>query len=299
MNLFQQVMVAVGDAERDTDLLAYARAVRELAPGAAFRFVHVLGWPAPSVEEPAVHRDVLVKLETAVRQHFGPCETGSCRVMHGNVIDRLLETAAESGADVILVGHGREHSGRRSLARRLAMQAPCSVWMRPEGSQAAIRRVLAAIDYSESSAHALNLAGRIVRRAGSDECFALHVYFDEMLADVPEYAEERRAGQSEAFARFTSPVDTAGVTLRPVIEAAPDVADAVERVAEAFGIDLVVMGSRGQTRSASILLGSESEHVLMQSKVPVLIAKRRGERLGLLQALLDRNFHLRDSPRFG
>jgi len=38
---------------------------------------------------------------------------------------------------------------------------------------------------------------------------------------------------------------------------------------------------------------------MMESKVPVLIAKRRGERIGLLQALLDRNFHLQEPPRFG
>ena len=58
-------------------------------------------------------------------------------------------------------------------------------------------------------------------------------------------------------------------------------------------------GSRGQSRSASLLLGSESDHMLMETKIPVLIAKRRGERIGLLEALLGRDFHLQDSPRFG
>ena len=37
----------------------------------------------------------------------------------------------------------------------------------------------------------------------------------------------------------------------------------------------------------------------MESEIPVLIAKHRGERIGILQALLDRNFHLQESPRFG
>jgi hypothetical protein len=64
-------------------------------------------------------------------------------------------------------------------------------------------------------------------------------------------------------------------------------------------MDLVVMGSRGQSQSASILLGSESEGVMMESRIPVLIAKRPGERIGLLQALLDRKFALQEPPRFG
>jgi hypothetical protein len=63
--------------------------------------------------------------------------------------------------------------------------------------------------------------------------------------------------------------------------------------------DLVVMGGRGQSRSVSILLGSESEGVMMESTIPVLIAKHRGERVGLLQALIDRKFHLQEPPRFG
>ena len=87
--------------------------------------------------------------------------------------------------------------------------------------------------------------------------------------------------------------------MRPLFAEGPDVVQAVERIADGAGADLVVMGSRGQSRSASILLGSESDHMLMDAKVPVLIAKRRGDRIGLLQALLDRDFHLQDPPRFG
>jgi hypothetical protein len=59
------------------------------------------------------------------------------------------------------------------------------------------------------------------------------------------------------------------------------------------------VGTRGQSASAAILLGSESEQMIMESPVPVLVVKARGERIGLLQALLDRDFHDVDSPRFG
>src|SRR5262249_19249966 len=148
-----------------------------------------------------------------------------------------------------------------------------------------IRRILAAIDYSGHSAQALHLAARIARRAGESECLVLHVDAEEM----PEV-------QREAFERFTAPLDTAGIQLRPVIEESADVAKAIRRVGQEKDVDLIVMGSRGQTRSVSILLGSESEHVLMESSIPVLIAKRRGERIGLLQALLDRNFQLPEPP---
>jgi nucleotide-binding universal stress UspA family protein len=295
MKLFNQILVAVGDVDRDAELLRYARNLRDIATTASFNFVHVLGWSGPSTEGPRTHQQALEMLEEGVGEHFGGA--ASCHVVHGNLVDRLLEACAESAADVILVGHARDHSGRRALARRLAMKAPCSVWMRPDGSSTSIHRVLAAVDYSEPSAYALSVAGHIVRKAGGAECVALHVDASGSISDEPGDAA-RRKEQYRHFDRFTAPLDTA-VSIRRLVEEGPEVPSAVARVALASQADLIVMGCRGQSRSASILLGSECEQVLMESTVPVLIAKRRGERIGLLQALLDRNFRLQDPPRFG
>ena len=51
--------------------------------------------------------------------------------------------------------------------------------------------------------------------------------------------------------------------------------------------------------TAAVLLGSESEQVLMETTAPVLVVKHRGERIGLLQVLLDRDFQGQPEPRFG
>jgi nucleotide-binding universal stress UspA family protein len=159
--------------------------------------------------------------------------------------------------------------------------------------------VVAAIDYSGHSAFALSVAGHIARRAGSSTCRALHVYLNEASTATDEYKASDRAREREAFERFTAPLDTAAVEVNPVLVEGVSVAESVNRLAESDPMDLVVMGSRGQSRSVSILLGSESEGVMMESKIPVLIAKRRGERIGLLQALIDRQFQLQEPPRFG
>jgi SulP family sulfate permease len=299
--LFERVLVAVGDPEQDAGLLQYSRIIRNLSDDAEHCFVHVLEWPGQSrfKEGPATHAQTLRMLEEQVALHYGADTHARCLVLHGNIVDSLLESAAELAADLILVGHSREHGGRRSLARRLAMQAPCSVWMRPQDSISSLRCVLAAIDYSEPSAYALSMAGHIARRAGNPEFLALHVYLNQGSVGAEEYRIPEQAREREAFERFAEPLDIASVHVRPVLEEGASVTHALDRLAESQGVDLVVMGSRGQSRSASILLGSESEHVLMETKIPVLIAKRRGERMGLLQALLDRDFHLQEPPRFG
>ncbi len=299
MTLFRRVLIAVGAGESDMELMRYARVLVALSPGVECRFLHVMGWPGRSSnsESPVTHAKARRWLEDAVAGNFA-MEGAGCQVMHGNLVDSVLETAVEFAADLILVGHASGKSGRRAFARRLAMKAPCSVWMRPEGSPAGIRRVLAAIDYSAHSAYALSVAAHVARRAGAS-CVALHVYFDESVVRAEDAQTAARAHERESFDRFAAPLDLAELSVEPLFEESADVAHAVERVAGRTGGDLVVMGSRGQSASASILLGSESEHVLMESRIPVLVVKRRGERVGLLQALLDRDFSLQYPPRFG
>src|SRR6185503_7351335 len=99
-------------------------------------------------------------------------------------------------ADLILVGHRCGQDQRRALARRLAMKAPCSVWMHPNGGPAAIRRVLAAVDFSQSSALAFSTATAIAKQSEA-ACTALHVYFDESLAGPDDQPAIRERAQQE------------------------------------------------------------------------------------------------------
>jgi hypothetical protein len=71
------------------------------------------------------------------------------------------------------------------------------------------------------------------------------------------------------------------------------------RVAAAEHAELVVMGTRGLSSSSAVLLGSESEQMLIETDRPVLVTKHRGERLGVLEALLDRDLQPKEEPRFG
>ena len=131
-------------------------------------------------------------------------------ILRGQRIDQLLAFAAEHETDLILVGHRRSRSGRRSLARRLAMQAPCSVWMAPEGSEPVFDRILAPIDYSEESADALSLATELAAASGVDEIHALHVYFNEATTVYEEYDEMIVNEKDKAFTRFIAPINRHG-----------------------------------------------------------------------------------------
>jgi nucleotide-binding universal stress UspA family protein len=48
-------------------------------------------------------------------------------------------------------------------------------------------------------------------------------------------------------------------------------AEAIVEAAEKLGCDAIVMGSHGRTGFSKLLLGSETQKVLVRTKVPVLV----------------------------
>jgi nucleotide-binding universal stress UspA family protein len=210
-------------------------------------------------------------------------------------VDSLLEFAAEQSTDLVVVGHRRNRSGRRSMARRLAMKAPCSLLLIPEGAPARLDRILAAVDFSAASALALSVATALARHRGIGKCHALHVFFEDALGGPGVGGEGRRLRE---FTEFASPLDLNDVDVRPIFAEGASVSPTIQRVAAADQADLIVMGTRGRSPAAAVLLGSESEQTLTESPIPVLVVKHRGERVGLLEILLDRDLRSRPVPRF-
>ena len=241
-------------------------------------------------------------LRTAVDEHFGDPVAGTLvvdQVIRGHRIDALLEYLVENENDLVVVGHRKATSGRRSLARRLAMKAPCSVLMVPEGSAPAIDRIVVPTDFSEPAADALSVATALASRAGAGECLALHVYFDESTTTYEGSDEVVRGREQIAFNRFVAPIDRHGVTIRPIFEDASNVPHAINRVARSEGINLIVMGTRGRSRASAVLLGSETEHTIIESQIPVLAVKHFGARLNLLQTLFDKKFRQKGGIWYG
>jgi nucleotide-binding universal stress UspA family protein len=292
MHRFRNLMVGLARTDLDEQVLCYAAAVARLGTAQQVRFVHVL--PGPMAFPLAEGYDqVLEKLQSAVRGHFAGLPEAvqlSFEVLSGPLMDRLLAQAAERETDLFFVGHRQNQPGRRALARRLAMKAPCSIWMVPEGAAPGVRRILVPIDFSDHAADALAVATSLARLLGLPECLALHVYFNEARATYEEYDQVLRGREDDAFRRFLAPINCQGVRVVPAFEEGANVPHVILRAAKKQQADLIVMATRGRSRSAAILLGSTTEDTIIDTPVPLLVVKHFGARLGVLQALLDRRF---------
>lgn len=144
-------------------------------------------------------------------------------------------------------------------------------------------RILIATDGSKLSqkavAHGLRLA-----RATEAEVVALHVvprypqsYFEGSIAldaaDVKRIEAQWRERGEAVVDDVIRQATALKVRVKPVITVATSVADAVIKAATRHRCDLVVMASHGRRGVARVLLGSEAQHVLTHSMVPVLVIR--------------------------
>jgi len=278
-------MVGLTRTGGDAAIIRYAGMLRRCGAVGEVRFVHVL--PGGAL---ASASQSLTDLQAAVKAHFSAAPQGGqpfCDVLEGPLTDVLLSQAAEHKVDLILVGTNRDSTGRRTLIRRLAMKAPCSVWIVPEDAGDSVRRILVPIDFSDHAADTLRVAVSLAPFCGQVECLALHVYFNEAVITYEEYDQVLRGQEEEAYRKFVAPIDCGSVPVRPLFEEGPNVARVIGRVAEREAADLIVMGTRGRSRSAAILLGSVTEEAIRETRVPLLAVKHFGAHLTVLQALLD------------
>jgi nucleotide-binding universal stress UspA family protein len=284
--LFRRLLVPLSGRDTDDGLLCYAAMLRRVLGGPEILCLHVARDPAGEILRSRLERRISAVLPDS-----------RCETVAGDVLDCIVAAAASFSADVVLIGNSSRRR-RRSLARRLAARAPCSVWMAPEGSAPAIRRILIPIDFSLRSADTVATATALACAAGLDECFALHVHFSDAVVSFDEFDEVLAEDRDRAFALFVAPIDLHDVWVKPLFADSPQVAQTILRTAVEQECDLIVMGTRGRSTSASVLLGSETEQCIMTTGVPLLAIKHFGARLSLLGALLDDRVRRRGDERF-
>ena len=208
----------------------------------------------------------------------------------------MLRYAHEKDIDLIMLGrrHGRqrEPGDTALLARRLSRKATCSVLVLPEEYRSQADRLVVPVRDSECSAGALEVACGIAASTGA-AVTALNIYrVGPGYARTGVTLEEHQALLEEAAERecasLLEKTDTHGRTVE--CKCVPDLqGDPVPIILEMLGDGLgqaVVIGARGRTGAAGVLLGTVTEQLIRKSPSPVLAVKKKGECLGLLRALL-------------
>jgi nucleotide-binding universal stress UspA family protein len=141
-----------------------------------------------------------------------------------------------------------------------------------------LSRMLVATDFGAASDRALEYAITLALQLGAS-VHLLHVFEDPFVsgawvpelyvAGVPTMRATLIDGAARRLAALRLGVERAGVVVTSEVTIGSPGA-AIREVAEARGIDLVVMGTHGRCGIARVLLGSVTEKVVRQAPCPVL-----------------------------
>lgn len=298
---FKSVLVALDLTEMDDHLIRYARMLSEVLPLERIFFVHVaqdLELPAellkeyPGLLEP-LDESIRADIQQKVNHYFSASSLDiHCRVEEGNPIKKILKLSRIKDIDLMLMGRKKSLRGSGIVSSKIARRCPCSLLLVPEDVSSGYTKVLVPVDFS---AHAALAMQRALELSGtsSAELLMLHVYrvpagYSRIGKSYEEFKQimesHARKNGRRFLAKYNFPPDTACTYL------ATDDGKPVELTyafAQENGVDLIVIGSRGRTAAAAVLLGSMAEKLVYRdSDIPVLIVKRKDENMKLLDTLM-------------
>ena len=145
------------------------------------------------------------------------------------------------------------------------------------------KRILVATDGSDLSGTAVGSAIELAAAIGA-ELVALYVvprypvsYFEGGITiSVEDIARTEKQWSDKGQAVVDAVQEQAkaqGVTAKAVVAQSDLVAESIMSAATKHACDLVVMASHGRKGITRVLLGSETQHVLTHSTVPVLVLR--------------------------
>ncbi len=139
-------------------------------------------------------------------------------------------------------------------------------------------KILCALDFSESSRHALEHAADLARRFKA-ELTLIHVREVSRVAGSeiipnPELLEEEARELGHKLEEWkTAAEQIAGRPVRTLLASGSPPLEIV-RTAEREAFDLVVTGMKARRGLGRVLLGSVAERVVREAPCPVLVARR-------------------------
>jgi len=135
-------------------------------------------------------------------------------------------------------------------------------------------KVLVAIDHSDASQHAL-AAARELARLSQGEAWVLHVREREVIPRMGLVPTESDAEAAEQVKAAAAALAEAGVTVHAELTDAVfgQAAQVIVETARQHEVGVIVMGSRGRSDLAGLILGSTAHKVIHLADRPVLVVR--------------------------
>lgn len=300
MNYFKKAMVGLDLSPIDEILITQIKAFAPILGIEMVYFVHVAKNLILPEEVTRAYPDLIAPVdETIVSQIEHEIENVKpsldipyeINVKEGNPQETMLRWSKIKNIDLLVMGRKKGKCPSDSLVNNLSQKYPHPVLLLPESPiQETFQRLLLPIDFSRHSLVSISLAREIAAKTGG-EILCCHLYevprgytktgksFDEFSAIMLENAKKD-------FAKFLSENKLPELPCEFILKHKKDEADNIMKHAQSSGADLLIIGSRGRTKSAAVLLGSVAEKLVNTNhEIPMIVMKEQGENMSFFEAL--------------
>lgn len=291
MNRLQNILVGIDFTPPSATALA--QAVRIAAwNGSALHAIHVIEILVVSELELALSpfqqniQAGLVRDAHAEWERFAPgLDKSHARfdVAIGTPLAEIVAKARATHAGLLIMGvygAGGPTRGTGTLATQCVRKAPTRVLLVQENQAGPFKRVVACVDFSETSLHAVEHAARM---AAQDDA-ALHIlhvydapwqryhYRAPTPQATPDFQKQYADSLLGRLRAFCEPLQHELNYLKPTYDLHENRSHGVgiSEFVRKVDADLVVLGTRGRTNFRDILLGSTAERVVRDAACSIL-----------------------------
>lgn len=206
-------------------------------------------------------------------------------------LETFLRWSKIKDVDLIIMGRKETLEGSGSLAKGMSKKAPCSIFMLQEKRAAELpKKIMVPTDFSDHTEMIYNFSERICDDLQA-ELVPVHLYevphgYSKTGKSFEEFSAIMKENSNKDFKKFLQKNNHRSLECHFVLNDGRDEGKLLLEEATKMGADMILLGSRGRTQSAAILLGSVAEKLVMVNNVlPMLIFKKKGETVGFFEAL--------------
>jgi nucleotide-binding universal stress UspA family protein len=300
----KRIVISVDLTDLDEEVIRYASTVSQIMDADTIYFVHVaqtLDLPDNLDEH---YRNVLAPLDETIEHEvkllvekyfsFQDSTQTTINVLEGKPTDELLKYARQKDADLIILGKSEESNKKVQLSK-IAELSSCSTLFVPHDADIKIDKIAVALDFSEYAKMALEQALKFKEESDNVTIYGHHIYqipkgyskTGKSYAEFSKIMEENARKDSQKFFKKYS-LEEDVCEMRYQLSEDTKIDDELFDFAQKQGVDLLIIGSRGRTVAASLLLGSVAERLLRyRGNIPLFIIKEKNSNMSFLEALLN------------
>jgi len=302
MHRYKRLLVVLNLDDQDRITIEYAAMISRLAQSEKVYFLYVadeLDIPEFLLKEypgllPPVNEFARAQVKELVAKYFDghPGSRKAYEIVEGLPLTEVLRLARQKQIDLVLAGQSIDQQINVMLPVKIARKAPCSVLIVPEGVGLQVKNILVPVDFSEICVDAMDVATALASDLEVPGISLLHVYrvpagYYKTGKTYEMFGEIMKKHAQKHYREFIDRCDLRGVTATPLFRLGHDPSKTINKVVYEQGVDLVVIGARGRSNDAAALLGSVTERVIRSARIPLMVVKKKGTGLRLLDALLE------------